>query len=457
MAENNEGKTYTKIPAEILKQDLLNHQAWVESGGKRGKKASFRLRDLEGTDLHDLNLKKVGFSASMLREASFDDVDLEDALFVRANLQKANFFDCNLQKARFVGADLTEVFLDDINLQDAILSSANLQHASLIRTNFENAELQGTDLRSSYLIGASMRGCNLYQAKLQAADLSQAELAEANLSHAEFRAEGAGRARASLNLHARQMAGAEVSNAGLPDRVWNGFRDGLANVAEASKKADKLFVGLMAGCVFIFMVLVTAKQGGDIELPIFKTKIPESFFYWAFPAGLFLVYSYLQLYLQRLWERLSELPAIFEDGTPLDKKATPWLLVGYVRAHFKRLRNDKRPQLSLLQTLVIQLLAWWLAPATLAAIWVRYLFADPVWWVCTLQVAATLAGLYAALAFLHRARHTLRLGTFYDPEEEHSRLEKIGIFCMRRVGRIVLVSALGLIMISISASVLFWP
>ncbi len=56
-------------------------------------------------------------------------------------------------------------------------------------------------------------------------------------------------------------------------------------------------------------------------------------FYLFAPFLLVGLYTYFHLYLQRLWESLADLPAIFPDGTPLDKKADPWLLIGLVRAH----------------------------------------------------------------------------------------------------------------------------
>lgn len=433
-SNGQEGKSLPRlnITPEELEQVLERHTLWLETNGQQGEQAILRCAVLAGRYFKKAPLTQAKLEHADLKKAKLIEADLQGAGLRGAQLWMADLRGAGLRKADFRAADLGEA-----DLQSAYLTEADLRGAYLFKT----------DLRGARLLEADLRGAGLRQAKLQGAELNGAKLAEADLSHAEFRADSELSSQDTQNLHARQMAGADVSNAGLPDRVWNGFKDGLANVAEASKKADKLFVGLLAGSIFIFMVLATAKQGGIIELPILKTKIPQSFFYWAAPMGLLAVFSYFQLYLQRLWERLAELPAIFEDGTPLDKKATPWLLVGYVRAHFKLLRNKDRPHLSRPQTLIIQLMAWWLPPATLVAIWLHYLFLDPVWWVCALQVAATLAGLYGALAFLHRARLTLRLGTFSDPEEKHSLWERAGVFCMQRLGRILFVGAVGAAMI----------
>ena len=70
------------------------------------------------------------------------------------------------------------------------------------------------------------------------------------------------------------------------------------------------------------------------------------------------------LYLQRLWESLAKLPAVFPDGTPLDEKVYPWLPNSLVSSHFVLLR-EQRPVLSGLQSLISIALAYWFVPLTL--------------------------------------------------------------------------------------------
>ena len=49
-----------------------------------------------------------------------------------------------------------------------------------------------------------------------------------------------------------------------------------------------------------------------------------------------MLFSYFQIYLQRLWELASDLPARFPDGTALDQKLS-WILGVFVREHVRRL------------------------------------------------------------------------------------------------------------------------
>jgi hypothetical protein len=85
-----------------------------------------------------------------------------------------------------------------------------------------------------------------------------------------------------------------------------------------------------------------------------------------------LLYVYFHIGLLRIWELMSGLPAVFPEGTPLDHRVSPWLLTGLLRSRLRLLRFS-RPPLARLQKYVSMLLAYWLAPITLAGYWIRYL------------------------------------------------------------------------------------
>src|SRR5437764_1496161 len=101
------------------------------------------------------------------------------------------------------------------------------------------------------------------------------------------------------------------------------------------------------------------------RLPILGVDIPLVLFYTVAPVLLLSLYVYFQLGLQRLWEELADLPAIFPDGRTLDKKAYPWLLNVLVRAHLPRLRAS-RTRLTRWQGRFSMVLAWGLSPMSIA-------------------------------------------------------------------------------------------
>jgi len=317
-----------EVPPDQVKEILEAHRKWVESGGKEGKRA-----DLHGT-----------------------------------KLRKEDLFQANLQEALLFESDLQEALLNKANLRKAVIRQSNLQKANLIKAKLQEADLFGACLQEAELLRADLQGANLAEAKLQKAKLWKAKLREADLQDADL--------TDATGLLAGQLAGANVSGAKLPEAIRE--FEGLKIVEETSRNAQKLFVSMLLGCVYSWLTIAITTDAGLLTnlasspLPIIGTQIPIVGFYVAAPILLLSLYLYFHIYLQRLWEGLADLPAIFPDGRPLDKRADPWLLNGLVRAHFRLLRND-RPPLSRLQVGLSFLLAWWVVPFAILWFWARYL------------------------------------------------------------------------------------
>ena len=172
------------------------------------------------------------------------------------------------------------------------------------------------------------------------------------------------------------LAGTDLTLAKLPPEIEK--FPALEQVKAISAEARKLFIALLAACVYSWLVIGTTRDvqlilnTASSPLPIINTPIPIAGFYVVGAALLAAVYCYLHFYLQRLWRTLATLPAVFPDGTALDDATDPWLLTNLVRLEFKRLR-PKAPPLVRLENLLAVFLAWWLVPLTLLALWARYL------------------------------------------------------------------------------------
>jgi uncharacterized protein YjbI with pentapeptide repeats len=273
-------------PSELAQ--LLNaHQLWLSSNGKEGQRAigkhDFSEKDLRGAQLSKALLKNSNFTKANLRDANLEKARLGRAVFKRANLQNAI-----LQNAYLVEADFTE----------ATLTNADVQGAALRRASFERARLGG-------------------RTRLREADLRNADLEQA------------------LYLQTAQLAGANVSGAKLPNAIAK--FEGLKTIAEATSNAQKLFIAVLGGCVYSWLTIATTKDAALLTnsasspLPVIATPLPIVGFYYVAPILLLALYFYFHLNMQRLWEALADLPAVFPDGRPLDKMADPWLLNGQSR------------------------------------------------------------------------------------------------------------------------------
>ena len=214
------------------------------------------------------------------------------------------------------------------------------------------------ELADAVLAGADLRGADLSHAKFGSRNLAGTALQESVLNDADL--------SAVTGLQAAQLAGADLSGAQLPEYLANLFQD-LGTAKAISENAQKLFVAMLAACLYSWLTIATTTDANLVTnrtsspLPVIQTSIPIVAFYAVTPLLLLGVYLYFHFYLQKLWEELGTLPAIFSDGRPLETKADPWLLGDLVRSHVTKLRSG-RPFLSYLQQWVSILLAWWLTP-----------------------------------------------------------------------------------------------
>ena len=284
-------------------------------------------------------------------------------------------------KANLCRADLREADLEEANLQGINLLKADLRGAQL-----NKADLQGVNLRGAQLQGASLLRTVLREANLQDADLSKVE-----------------------GLQSDQLAGANLSGATLPEAV--GRFEPLSIVQEKSQNAKRILLSLLLACLYVFLTVATTTDARLItnstssQLPIINSEIPIVGFYWAAPLILVSVYLYFLLYLQRLWESLAKLPAVFPDGTPLDEKVYPWLPNSLVSSHFVLLR-ERRPVLSGLQSLISIALVYWIVPLTLVFVWGRYLTRQE-WAGTGVHIALLVMAVVNAVMFRRLAGETL--------------------------------------------------
>ena len=284
-------------------------------------------------------------------------------------------------KANLCRADLREADLEEANLQGINLLKADLRGAQL-----NKVDLQGVNLRGAQLQGSSLLRTVLREANLQDADLSKVE-----------------------GLQSDQLAGANLSGATLPEAV--GRFEPLSIVQEKSQNAKRILLSLLLACIYVFLTVATTTDARLVtnstssQLPIINSEIPIVGFYWAAPLILVSVYLYFLLYLQRLWESLAKLPAVFPDGTPLDEKVYPWLPNSLVSSHFVLLR-ERRPVLSGLQSLISIALVYWIVPLTLVFVWGRYLTRQE-WAGTGVHIALLVMAVVNAVMFRRLAGETL--------------------------------------------------
>ncbi len=174
-------KERKKLDNNSLKSIIQDHQLWLKTNGKQGRKA-----DLSHTDLEGVNLNKAILQGAILNNSDLAETNLSKANLKGSNLQVANMHQADLQGANLSKADLQWTHLIDANLKHANATQANLKKANLRHANLQKANLYGAMLDHTILEDAVLQEADLYKANLQGARLVGANLKGAYLDSANL-------------------------------------------------------------------------------------------------------------------------------------------------------------------------------------------------------------------------------------------------------------------------------
>lgn len=252
----------------------------------------------------------------------------------------------------------------------ADLSCAALEGAELIGVNLRYVDFHAANLKAADLLLTDLRDACLVRANLQEACLVGANLEGANLEGASM--------DTAMGLVPRQLAGSILRDASLPTQILN--FEGLAEFERASRATLRYFATTVSVSMISWLMIWKTK---DIQLltdsaivpylhsAAAATAMPTDEIYLIAPVALFILFLVFQFNLQRLWDSVLELPAVFPDGRTLGERE-PRIVKGLLRAHFRWMNQDA-PSTRVIERAVSVFLAYWIAPITLVLIWARYL------------------------------------------------------------------------------------
>ncbi|HKV06181.1 MAG TPA: pentapeptide repeat-containing protein, partial [Candidatus Acidoferrales bacterium] len=259
------------------------------------------------------------------------------------------------QRADLSGAELEAADLISVNLRLADLHDANLRAADLLLADLRDACLVRADLEESCLVGANLEGANLEGASLETA----------------------------MGLVPRQFAGANLRDALLSPALME--FEAFGAFQHAARNVFRYFATMTGASVLSWLIIWKTK---DIQLltdsaiiPFLHsraaaTALPTAESYLIVPVVLFLIYLVFQFHLQRLWDAVLELPAIFPDGHTLGDRS-PAIILGLLRTHFRWMNPDPSST-RLVEKGVSLLVAYWIVPSTLLIFWGRYLTREEI-------------------------------------------------------------------------------
>ena len=333
--KNTIGTDVILIPDD-LKHLLQAHARWVESEGQDGHRAVLANAELAGIDL--------------------EGYQLQEADLAGANLRKARLCGANLTGANLPGADLREADFSDCELARAVIEGADVTGALFVRAQLTGARLQGVS------------------------GLATATLRDACLEDA-------------VGLTADDLAGTDLTGVRLPATLVN--IDRLRHLSGVIGIARPLYLFVLVVTAFIVLTVFSTPDvalftnAPSAVMPNLSTSIPAASLFWIAPLILVFLYAYQHFYMARVWQDLAGLPNVLTDGSPIERGAHPWLFIDLVR-----LRGGM--QVVGFREWVVIFLMWGAVPATLLAIWWRYL---PLrdWPVTGMHIAIVLFAVWGAL------------------------------------------------------------
>jgi hypothetical protein len=200
------------------------------------------------------------------------------------------------------------------------------------RVDARGLDLSGIDWHDEDFSECDLRGANLSGAIFENSNFRDADLRNTDLRDADL--------TAARNLIPKQLAAADLTRAKLPSNIES--FEGLESVESLSQNSSKVFLSMLGAGAYTWLTLSATRDIGlltndySAKLPIIGVEIPIIGFYIVMPMLLVTLFFYFHIYLQRLWEAMAQLPAIFPDGRRLDEKSYPWLMNDLVRMYVPR-------------------------------------------------------------------------------------------------------------------------
>ena len=233
--------------------------------------------------------------------------------------------------------------------------------------DYKNVDFTGANFTKA-VIGANLRGAGLHKAKFDDAEMAGCDLRDSDISDASF--------VGVFGLIETDLAGANLTRAVLPDNLCK--FEMLKTVEEMSKNSGKYLIGLLAANLLALLTISSTSDVGfftdtsTATLPIINVAVSTVTFYTATPIILAGFFLFFHMDMQRLWDALAKLPAVFPDGRPLYARAYPWILNGLVVPSSAFFDPQDAPLMKL-QVVTAVFLAWWVTPIMLLMFWLRYL------------------------------------------------------------------------------------
>ncbi|MCB2212691.1 pentapeptide repeat-containing protein [bacterium] len=152
----------------------------------------------------------------------------------------------------------------------------------------------------------------------------------------------------------------------------------IKSIDNASKYASRSLIALVISCIYSLITVgsttdaILVLNESTFRLPFLGAEVSINHFYFWTPMLILGIYTYLHLYLMRIYSVGGRLPAVLPDGRYIDDAIDPWLFNSLLRILNKRSKSSDMI-FDGLTLIVIWSVGWLLAPFSITIIWGKYL------------------------------------------------------------------------------------
>ncbi len=154
--------TYKDARGVFLKM-MDQHQDWIQSNGRKGRRVAFDAVTLEGLTLDGLNMSGVKLTRSNLRGCSLRGTDLSMADLSYTDLTAASLCQATISGTVFRRANLSNADLSGVRALTVFIAGNQERPWP---TNFQRAIMAGADLRAAEAEAPLFHGVDLTKSRL---------------------------------------------------------------------------------------------------------------------------------------------------------------------------------------------------------------------------------------------------------------------------------------------------
>lgn len=343
---------------------------------------SFEACNFEDISWLDGKITDVSFRWSDFTEAVFDGSLLENVDFRKSSGRIASFNDSRMFGISWLGCKFIETSFERVIMPRHPLYMGVTTFDEMGEGDEEEdfpyigADLSGSWFHDSNLSGLDFRESNLRNTLFYCCDLTGVNMQE------------------SKGVWAGAFRGADLSGAQLPSNI--SFENVTRKIEATVSLARPAYLTNIVTCVAVFLAIVVASGTTTIKLPFFGVPVDSNSFaiYGLIQSAI--ISFYVGMYLVRIWEGASELPAIHPNGVTTPDLISPWTAISpiwyYLRVRKSRGRL-RPPQGYKWQFFMALISHWFVTPITAAFVAFEFVgISNPTAYICLFISGAALAG-----------------------------------------------------------------